>query len=70
MKMGAHKNEGLSGSEPGDSQMEGGEHEGRGYNDGGHRGGVHENKEKREQLRLWLSAQLARSPETEQTKKK
>jgi hypothetical protein len=69
MKMGAHKNEGLSGSEPGNSQMEGGEHEGHGYNDDGHRGGVHENKEKRGQLRLWLSVQLARTPDAEQKEK-
>jgi hypothetical protein len=68
-KTGAHKNEGLSGSEQGDSQMDGGEYEGRGFNDGGRRGGVRENKEKRGQLELWLSVQLARSPDTEQKKK-
>ncbi|MGA3285897.1 MAG: hypothetical protein ABSD46_00565 [Bacteroidota bacterium] len=69
MKMGAHKNEGLSGSEPGDSQMEGGEHEGRGYHDGGRRGDVRENKEKPRQLGLWLSVQLAHMPNAEQKKK-
>jgi hypothetical protein len=68
-KIGAHKNEGLSGSEPGESQMEGGEHEGRGYHDGGRRGGVRENKEKPRQLGLWLSVQLARAPDAEQKEK-
>ena len=69
MKMGARPNKGLSGSEPGDSQMESGEHEGLGYHDGGRRGGVRENKEKSKQLRLWLSVQLARSPNAEQKEK-
>jgi hypothetical protein len=69
MKMGARPNEGLNGSEPGDSQMEGGEHEGHGYNDGGRRGGVRENKEKPRQLKLWLSVQLARTPDAEQKQK-
>jgi hypothetical protein len=63
MKMAAHPNEGSSGSEPGDSQLEGGEHEGHGFHDGGRRGGVRENKEKPKQLRLWLSVQLARTPD-------
>ena len=82
MKMGARPNGGVSGrgdmegtqiggggSEPGDSQREGGEHEGRGYNDGGRRGGVRENKEKPKQLRLWLSVQLARTPDAERNEK-
>jgi hypothetical protein len=69
MKMGARPKEGLSGSETGDSQMEGGEHEGHGYHDGGRRGGVRENKEKPRQLGLWLSVQLARSPDAEQKEK-
>jgi hypothetical protein len=69
MKMGARPNEGLSGIESGDSQMEDGEHEGRGYNDGSRRGGVWENKEKSRQLRLWFSVQLARTPDTEQKEK-
>jgi hypothetical protein len=68
-KMGAHKKEGLSGSEPGGSQMEGGEYEGRGSHDGGHRGGMQENNQKQGQLKLWLSVQLASSPDTEQKKK-
>jgi hypothetical protein len=65
MKMGARPNEGLSGSEPGDLQMEGGEQEGHSYHDGGRRGGVRENKEKPKQLILWLSVQLARTPDAE-----
>jgi hypothetical protein len=69
MKMAAHPNEGLSGIESGDSQMEGGEHEGRGYKDGSRRGGVRENKEKSKQLRLWLSVQLARTPDLERNEK-
>jgi hypothetical protein len=68
-EMGAHPNEGLSGSEPGDSQMEGRELEGHGYHDGGRRGGVRESKEKRGQLRFWLSVQLARTPGTEKKEK-
>ncbi len=69
MKMGTRPKEGSSGNEVGDSQMEGGEHEGHGYNDGGRRGSAWENKEKPRQLELWLSVQLARSPEAEQKKK-
>jgi hypothetical protein len=69
MKMGVRPNEGLSGSEPGDSQMEGREHEGHGYNDGGRRGGVRESKKTPRQLTLWLSVQLARTPEAEQKEK-
>jgi hypothetical protein len=69
MKMGARSNEGSSGSEPGDLQMEGGEHEGHGYHDDSRRGGVRENKQKQGQLKLWLSVQLARSPDAEQKKK-
>jgi hypothetical protein len=69
IKMGARPNEGLSGSEPGDSQIEGGEHEGHGYHDGGRRGGVRESKEKPRQLKLWFSVQLARTSDAEQMKK-
>jgi hypothetical protein len=69
MKMGARPDEGLSGSERGESQMEGGEHEGRNSHDGGYRGDGGEDKKKPEQIRLWLSVQLARSPDAEQMKK-
>jgi hypothetical protein len=69
IRMGTHQNERLSESKPGDSQMEAEEHEGHGYNDDSRRGGVRENKVKPKQLGLWLSVQLAHSPETEQNKK-
>jgi hypothetical protein len=69
MKMAVRPNEGLNGSEPGDSQMEGGEHKGHGYHDGGRRGSGRESKEKPRQLKLWLSVQLARTPDAEQKEK-
>jgi hypothetical protein len=69
MKISARPNEGLNESVPGDSQMEGGEHEGRGYHDGGHRSGVRENKQKQGQLKLWLSVKLARTPDAGQKEK-
>ncbi len=64
MKTGMHKDEGLNGNESGNFQMgEGEEHDGRSYNAGGHREGARENKQRQEQLRIWLSVQLAHAPD-------
>jgi hypothetical protein len=62
LKAGAYSNKGLSENAPGDLQIEGGDHEGRGYNGGGRQGGMRQNEEKPGQIRLWLSVQLAIKP--------
>jgi len=69
MKMTSQPNKESSGGEPKDSQIEAGEHEGHGYHGGGHRGDAWENKQKQGQLKLWLSVQLARTPDAVQKKK-
>ena len=69
MKTGVRKNEGLTGNEPGGSQIEGEEHEGRNYHDGSHRGDARGNKEKPRQLKLWLSVQLAHMLDADQKEK-
>jgi hypothetical protein len=65
MKIGTHRKGRLNGNEPVDPQMEGEEHVSNDYNDDGSQGHVRESKEKPKHLRLWLSVQLARSPEAE-----
>jgi hypothetical protein len=63
MKMGAHKDDRLNESRSEYSQMEGEEHEGHGYQNDGRRSGFRERNKKSGQLKLWLSVQLAHTPD-------